>query len=501
VAGVSGAPSPQDRLRALGAAVTIGTDRTGGDQRSADALLTDAARFGTQARAGWRPSVHSGRLPDPPRDDRPSPPRSAMATLLRLLANPDPALIEEWAQLALSHGMRVDGADAPLLLDWWARQPRRSESVFAALGGRGEWLASLNPDWHKPVATTEIPADAGEAWQAGTSAERLAILTTVRRQDPARALALVESTWQSDGANDRQRFLEALVENRSMADEPFLEAALDDRSKLVRRQAAALLALIPGSRLRQRLSDEAKPMITIRTSRGILGRGRRQIVLVPPESFAATWARDGIDERPPEGVGPRAWWMRQILAGADLAVWTECTGMTPEAILESLKKDDYFGEALHALIAAVTSTGDPAWSTALVRSVRDQRPFNVAATAALLEALPDDQRESLSLETAAQEPLTMAERWTVLTSFDRAWSEAFSARAMQILSAHGRNEMTDVWSLSRAIEAASRRISPNALAAFEDAVARTLLDAAAGGAMKHVERVRLRAEMHKEFRT
>ena len=61
-------------------------------------------------------------------------PRAAIATLLRLLGDPDPALIEEWAQLALSHGMRVDGATAPLLLDWWARQPRRSESVFAALG-------------------------------------------------------------------------------------------------------------------------------------------------------------------------------------------------------------------------------------------------------------------------------------------------------------------------------------------------------------------------------
>ena len=497
-----GAPSPQERLRALGAAVTIGTDRTGGDQRAADTLLTEAARFGMQARAGWRPQMHSGRLPDPPRDDRPVPPASATATLVRLLGAPDPALIEEWAQLALSHGMRVDGATAPLLLDWWARQPRRSEPVFAALGRRGEWLASLNPDWHKPVATTEIPPDADEVWQSGKSAERLAILTTVRRQDPARALALVESTWQSDGANDRQRFLEALGENRSMADEPFLEAALDDRSKLVRRQAAALLALIPGSRLRQRLSDAAKPMVTVRVTRGtLLSRGRRQIVLVPPESFAASWERDGIEERPPEGVGPRAWWMRQILARADLAVWSERTEMTPEAVLESLKKDDYFGDALQALIGAVTSAGDPAWSTALVRSVRDQPPINVAAIAALLEGLPDDQRESLSLETAAKAQLTMVDRWTVLTSFDRSWSPAFSKGAMQILSAHGGKEVDDAWRLSRAIEATSQRISPDALAAFEDAVARSFLDAAAAGAWKHIERVRLRADMHKEFRT
>ena len=326
-----------------------------------------------QARAGWRPQVHSGRLPDPPGDDRPAAPGPAIATLLRLLADPDPALIEEWAQLALTHGVRVDGATAPLVLEWWARQPRRSESVFAALGRRGEWLASLNADWQKPVATLEIPADADDVWQSGKSAERLAILTSVRRRDPARALALVESTWQSDGANDRQRFLEVLAGHPSMADEPFLEAALDDRSKLVRRQAAAVLALIPGSRLRQRLADSAKAIITVQTTRGtLLSRGRRQVVLVPPESFAASWERDGIEERQPEGVGQRAWWMRQILARAGLAVWTERTGMTPDAILESLKKDDYFGDAMQALVGAAASAGDPAWSAALVRSLRDQ---------------------------------------------------------------------------------------------------------------------------------
>ncbi len=499
---MSGIASPQERLRALGAAVTIGTDRTGGDQHAADTLLTDAAKFGIQARAGWRPQTHSGRLPDPPNEDRPAAPAIAMTTLLRLLADPDPALIEEWAQLALSHGVRVDGAAAPLVLEWWARQPRRSESVFAALGHRGEWLASLNADWRKPVATLDIPADADDVWQSGKSAERLAILTSVRRQEPARALALIESTWQSDNATDRQRFLEALAERRSMADERFLETALDDRSKLVRRQAAALLALIPGSRLRERLSVSAKAIITVRAARGtLLGRGRQQIVLVPPESFDAAWERDGIEERPPEGVGQRAWWMRQILARAGLAVWTERTEMTPEAILESLKKDDYFGDAMQALVGAAASAGDPAWSTALVRALRDQTSIDLDSIAALLEGLPDDQREALLLETLTKARLTSVDRWTVLTAFDRPWSPDFSAGAMKVLSAKVTKEPEDAWRLTRVLEAASRQISPEALEAFEDAVARSFLGESVESAMKHIDRVRLRADMRKEFRT
>jgi hypothetical protein len=454
-----------------------------------------------QARAGWRPRVHSGRLPDPPGDDRPPAPAPAIATLLRLLADPDPALIEEWAQLALTHGVRVDGATAPLVLEWWARQPRRSEPVFAALGRHGEWLASLNADWQKPVATIDIPADADDLWQSGRSAERLALLTSVRRRDPARALALVESTWQSDAANDRQRFLHVLADRHSMVDEPFLEAALDDRSKLVRRQAAAVLALIPGSRLRQRLADSAKAIVTVQASRGtLLSRSRKRVVLVPPESFAASWERDGIEERQPEGVGQRAWWMRQILSRAGLALWTERTGMAPDAILESLTQGDYFDDAAASLVAAATSAGDPDWSAALVRSLFDRASVDVASIAALLEGLPDDRRESLALETIAKGRLTSVDRWTLLTSFDRQWSPAFSASTMKLLSAQAGPATPDAWRLSAPVEAASRRISPDALEAFEDAVARSFAGQFVESVTKHVDRVRLRADMRKEFR-
>ncbi len=223
--------------------------------------------------------------------------------------------------------MRVDGATAPLLLDWWARQPRRSEPVFAALGRRGEWLASLNPDWHKPVAATETSLRCrrrcARVRQEAPSGSQ--VLTTVRRQDPARALALVESTWQSDGANVGQRFLEAFREP-SMADEPSGGGGWTTVQQWARRRRPPFSR---PSRVRlpaAALGHAAKPIITVRESWdavSVAAGGR--FVLVPPESFAVFWERDGIEERPPEGVGPRAWWMRQILARADLAVWTELT--------------------------------------------------------------------------------------------------------------------------------------------------------------------------------
>jgi hypothetical protein len=496
---VSVVPSPAERLRALGATATIGTNRFGGQQNAADALLTDAAVSGIQARAGWRPRTHAGRLPRCPDEDRPLAPPAARATLLRLLAEPDPALLEEWAALALSHDVRVDAATVPLVLEWWVRQTRRSETIFAVLGQHGRWLASLNPDWRKPVATADVPDDADDSWQTGTSAERLALLTSVRRADPARARALVEATWQNDSADDRRQFLDALIEQRSMEDEPFLEIALDDRSKTVRRRAAGVLALIPGSRLRQRVSDVAKTIITVETSSRLLGKGVRKIVLAPPESFASQWERDGIEQRPPAGLGERAWWLRQILARADLSVWTSLTGLTPDTVLASLKDDDFAPDAIQALIAAASSAGDTAWSTALVRQLHRATPIDIESISILLGRLSGDPQEPLALETASQPTLTTVERWAVLTSFENAWSPAFSAQAMRVVSERASSEPKDIWRLSRAVELASRRISPDAADAFAEAVTASFNATPPDGAIRSTERVRLRADMHREF--
>src|SRR5262249_35465340 len=124
--------------------------------------------------------------------------------------------------------------------------------------------------------------------------------------EPARALALVQSTWAADSADERRRFIEALTERRSMADEPFLESTLDDRSKTVRRAGAALLSRIPGSRLKARLTQLARSIITVEKQRkGIMRRESVTTSLNMPKDYSQAWDRDGIEEEPPSGKGKR----------------------------------------------------------------------------------------------------------------------------------------------------------------------------------------------------
>src|SRR6185369_9811849 len=115
---------------------------------------------GARARAGRRPTTVRGRLPGRPPDPRPIAGHGAMAILERLVRSPDAVLIDEWAALAVSRGLRVGESTVPALLDWWSRQSHRSEAVFQSLGTGGAWLASLNEAWKKPVIGGEVPANA-----------------------------------------------------------------------------------------------------------------------------------------------------------------------------------------------------------------------------------------------------------------------------------------------------------------------------------------------------
>jgi len=497
---VNESPSARHRLRLLAAAATIGLDRAGESHGHPDAFLTQAATAALQARAGWRPATHAGRLPAAPTADQPLAPAAARATLRRLLDIADPDLIEEWAQLAIKHGVRADGPVAPVVLEWWAEQTRRAPAVFEMLGRTGEWLSTLNPEWRRPAATVAVPDGADEIWAAGRTPERIAVLTSVRRADPARARALVESTWPQDGAAERKAFLEVLFDHRSLADEPFLEAALDDRSKQVRRQAATTLAALPGSGLRQRMTERAAAIIGVtHASRGLLRRAQPQVTLTPPLQFDPAWDRDGVEERPPAGVGPRAWWMRQILAASDLALWEHRTGLDPEGILSALQESEFVGDARLALADAASRAGNAAWSLALARRLVADTPVDLATLSALVRGLTSTDRERVCLEVADQPQLGTVERWAVFTLIDDEWSPEFSRRAMALVPRQPVREPRDLLALVRAADAVSRRIAPQAVDAFDQVLASSTDGPPSDSLSRSIERVRLRADMHKEF--
>jgi hypothetical protein len=420
-----------------------------------------------------------------------------MATLQRLLGEPDAGLIEEWAGIAAARGRRVAEQTVPALLDWWSRQPRRKDVVFAVCGERAAWLASLNPAWRAPAPGHGVPADADEAWQTGTTPERVSLLLAVRRHDPARALALVRSTWGSDGADDRRRFVEALADGLTMDDEPFLEAALDNKSKAVRRAAAAVLGRLPGSRHKARLNALARSVIVVEARKGLLRRSA-SVSLEPPKEFDKAWERDGLEEQPAGGTGKRAWWLRQILGAADPSAWTEAAALDPEALLEAISGDDYFDDALEAIVRALGLRPDAAWAGPVLRRPLGRKSVEPEHLAGLVAPLKPEESRPLLLEAAAHARFGGARRWRVLALAGPPWPREFSAAALGLLAGAVPRE-GEAWALHEPVDRVSRAVSPELAEEFVETVLAAFPGQPTDSVKRSIDRARLRADMHKEF--
>lgn len=155
----------------------------------------------------------------------------------------------------------------PALLDAARARTDLRAPALALAGARGMWLARLNPDWRFALrggagGAGELPdvtdgAAVERLWQEGLFAERVALLGAVRAHEAAAAPRLLATTWATERAEDRLMFLDSLRAGLSPQDEPFLEAALGDRSRNVRATAAELLSALPGSALAGRMAERA----------------------------------------------------------------------------------------------------------------------------------------------------------------------------------------------------------------------------------------------------
>ena len=95
------------------------------------------------ARAGYKARRLEARVPPCPTDSRPVAAPRAIATLLRLLSDPDAGLIEEWAGLAHARGQRV--ADHVVPVRHHRQVATRPAAQFANPQSPVRWSANVAP--------------------------------------------------------------------------------------------------------------------------------------------------------------------------------------------------------------------------------------------------------------------------------------------------------------------------------------------------------------------
>jgi hypothetical protein len=191
----------------------------------------------------------------------------------------------------------------------------------------------------------------------------------IRPQNPLLALRLIRSSWANETDAVRRDLVAALERGLSVADEPFLERALDDRFAYVRQKAAMLLTNIPDSRLVRRMIASAGGVMTL-----IDGR------LVPsfPSRISDQMVRDGVtrwsDEPMNQANRPRARttaeWSRfliQTVGAIPLEHWEETLG-SAETIVEAALNGKWPRTFITALSTAAFRQKNARWTDIILEA-------------------------------------------------------------------------------------------------------------------------------------
>jgi hypothetical protein len=368
----------------------------------AAAVLAAAALLTAAQRAGQLPGSLTDLPPPAPADTAAELPAGAAAVLATAIHLGDAGLLVDLLTLASGKGFRAPVPVLPALLSAAARSEMLRPAVAAVLGQRGSWLAAQRPHWRsigeladpRAPAGDDEPAPEGDGtgvWETGTRGQRRGYLERLRQRDPAGARELLRAGWARETGEDREVLVGVLEVGLSLADEAFLESALDDRKASVREEARRLLAALPRSAFTARAAARGERLLRVERK----GLRRRLVVSVPGEIGGAP--RDGVSSKSPvPGVGPRVWLLMQLVAATPLAVWTRRLGMEPEALVALTVADGYADNVHAGWRQAAVRERDGRWAAALLAAEppasRPRPPAAWPPAGQLVALLPADRR-------------------------------------------------------------------------------------------------------------
>lgn len=430
--------------------------------------LQGAALVAAHDSAGWQPPIWSGESPEPaPVDARLALGPVALNTLSQLIAGRKSALWPEFAALAASSDRRVPSRFHHVLLDLAQREKSLRPDLLQLLGARGAWLAKFCEDWKLPELTETEP-ESETIWENGALAERLAWIARLRQRDPAAARTMLSKDFKKEPAPSRAAFLEVLSESLSMQDEEFLETALDDKSARVSGAAAMLLRHLPESRLVGRALEMIRGSIVLEKS---LLRTRLSVTL--PEELTPAMKRDGIEDKPANGVGlgNKASMLSQIVASVPLGFWTTHFQRDLPELLKLAGKTDFELALIHGWQEAALRERSAEWLEVLID--RAYSKDSVYRRGQLIQALPPEalMRHLATTLTAgaSKNPLSPSVFAHEAAKLPRPWPPDFGRAVLQWMRRHADGDDATAAGYGRAgMEQLAAMLPPSVLAEAQD---------------------------------
>lgn len=355
-------------------------------------------------------------------------PKALTQRLSGLLNQEQLPMLKQWLQIAGAQQGFLQGADWPALLDLGRQHTALRLLIGQIAGQRACWLARQQADWYwllgaaLPLNTTlndhdpvqghtpqpmpeqaQYSAEVMDIWQTGNPASRELLFNRMRQADPALARQQLQTVWGSENAQIRQSLLTGMAIGLSIDDEEFLESSLDDRSRLVREQAAALLSQLPDSALSARMLDWATQLIEVKPSK------QGEVLTVEMfSSLPASLEREGLNAKAKaeRDLGVQAQWLRDIMALIPLDAWMSKIGRTPAELMPLIERSDWKDALFMGLVPAVLSQRHvgwarqlmQSWSLATVATGKLLTMLNTSQYAALFSLLPLAEQQDWLLE-------------------------------------------------------------------------------------------------------
>jgi hypothetical protein len=347
-------------------------------------------------------------------------PRAAVL-LVRALSENLHSAVDEWLQLAAQKNLRPPEELLPALLNWGTAQKDDLSILVDTLGPRAVWLSGQNPDWTAfflaNLAFSSNQETLFNTWESEIFLHRLTLMRHIRIKRPAFARELIKLTWEQDSAKEKAAFLTTFEPNVDQEDEPFLETALEDRSKVVRRTVVDLLAKIPHSQLVQCMSEKLKQHLAIVKS-GLLKRTILEINL--PEACDQVMQRYGIEPKPPEFLenGQNAWWLEQILSLVPPGILSQEHGVQPSELAGAASQSEWKESLFKGWISATIRFQDESWSEMLL----GLSPHETS----LIGNLTDAKCELIILKRLSSNP---PDGLMWLASYKRPWQKTFTRKS------------------------------------------------------------------------
>lgn len=420
-------------------------------------LLSAAAAISLYQQAGQLPAKDSQSLPEPCQpDELPCcSPRAAQHLRLMLLGERE-KLLPEWLTATAKAGKRAPEHCLPQLLDLGRNSRQLREAILPVLGKRGRWLAAQNPDWDYVVGE-----DIEETWTTGSRAARAILLQQLRTENPAAAGERLAAVWEQEKSDDRLAFIEALQTGLSMDDEAFLEAALDDRRKEVRRKAAELLARLPESRLCQRMTQRVRAALSLKEKRN------RMHLDFTLSGVGEELTRDGIDSKqPPRLLGEQSWQLLQIVAATPLSLWFQIKQEPPSEWIQAAKRSEWDRTLIEGWAVAALRQQNADWAEALLPVHGSFNSYLVTQDKliqGLIGVFPPDRRDAfiLKLLQASTAPLDSKHAaFPFLCHYRYPWGAELSCAVIAGLRRYFTNTNYD-WSLNSALKDFACYLTPS----------------------------------------